>query len=40
VLNFQILGTPNTTLGQSNTGQVSGVSSTPRQLQFAAKIRF
>ncbi len=40
VLNFQILGTPNTTLGQSNTGQVSGVSSTPRQLQFAAKLRF
>lgn len=40
VLNFQILGTPNTTLGQSNTGQVSGVSSTPRQLQLAAKFMF
>ncbi|MFB3826622.1 MAG: carboxypeptidase regulatory-like domain-containing protein [Bryobacteraceae bacterium] len=40
VLNFQILGTPNTTLGQSNTGQVTGVTSTPRQLQLAAKIRF
>ncbi len=40
VLNFQILGTPNTTLGQANTGQVSGVTSTPRQLQLAAKIRF
>ncbi len=40
VLNFQILGTPNTTLGQANTGQVSGVSSTPRQLQLAAKFRF
>jgi hypothetical protein len=40
ILNFQILGTPNTTLGQSNTGQVSGVNSTPRQLQIAAKIAF
>jgi hypothetical protein len=40
VLNFQILGTPNTTLGQSNTGQVSGVTSTPRQLQLGAKITF
>ena len=40
VLNFQILGTPNTTLGQANTGQVSGVTSTPRQLQLAAKILF
>jgi hypothetical protein len=40
VLNFQILGTPNTTLGQTNTGQVSGVSSTPRQLQLGAKIVF
>jgi hypothetical protein len=40
VLNFQILGTPNTILGQSNTGQVSGVTSTPRQLQIAAKITF
>jgi hypothetical protein len=40
VLNLQILGTPNVTLGQSNTGQVSGVSSTPRQLQIAAKFMF
>ncbi|MGA2327883.1 MAG: TonB-dependent receptor [Bryobacteraceae bacterium] len=40
ILNFQILGTPNTTLGQSNTGQVSGVTSAPRQLQIAAKISF
>ncbi len=40
VLNLQILGTPNTTLGQSNTGQVSSVASTPRQLQIAAKFSF
>ena len=40
VFNFQILGTPGFTIGQSNAGVVSGIASTPRQLQMAAKITF
>jgi hypothetical protein len=40
VFNFQILGTPGFTIGQSNAGVVSGVASTPRQLQMAAKFTF
>jgi hypothetical protein len=39
-LNFQILGTPGTTIGNSNAGIVQSISSTPRQLQLAAKISF
>jgi hypothetical protein len=40
VLNFQILGTPGTTLLQSNTGVVQSIASTPRQLQIGAKFTF
>ena len=40
VFNFQILGTPGFTIGQSNAGVVVGVASTPRQLQMAAKFTF
>jgi hypothetical protein len=40
VLNFQILGTPATTIGQSNAGLITNISSTPRQLQLGAKVTF
>jgi len=40
VFNFQILGTPGTTIGQATAGVVSSVASTPRQLQIGAKISF
>ena len=40
ILNFQILGTPATTIGQSNAGQITNISSTPRQLQLGAKVTF
>ncbi|MBV9084455.1 MAG: TonB-dependent receptor, partial [Acidobacteriaceae bacterium] len=39
-LNFQILGDPGTTIGQSSAGVIQGITSTPRQLQLAAKITF
>jgi hypothetical protein len=40
VFNFQILGTPGTTIGQATAGVISTISSTPRQLQIGAKISF
>jgi hypothetical protein len=40
VFNFQTLGTPAFTIGQSCAGVVSGTTSTPRQLQMAAKFTF
>ena len=40
VFNFQILGTPGTTIGLSSAGVISSVASTPRQLQMAAKFSF
>ena len=40
VLNFQILGTPGTTIGQATAGVISSIASTPRQLQMGAKITF
>ena len=40
-LNFQILAVPaGITIGNTNAGQVNNVTSTPRQLQIAAKITF
>ena len=39
-LNFQILGTPGTTIGVASAGKVTSISSTPRQLQLGAKINF
>jgi hypothetical protein len=39
-LNFQILGTPGTTLLNANAGIVQSIASTPRQLQLGAKINF
>jgi len=38
--NFQILGTPGTTLGNSNFGVVQSIASTPRELQIGAKLTF
>lgn len=38
--NAQILGAPGTTIGNSNAGFVTSITSTPRQLQMAAKITF
>ncbi len=38
--NFQILGTPGTTIGVSNAGVIQGIDSTPRELQLGAKITF
>jgi hypothetical protein len=40
VFNFQILGTPGTTIGLATAGVVSSITSTPRQLQMAAKFTF
>jgi hypothetical protein len=41
VLNFQVMANPaGTTIGNANAGQVTGIASTPRQLQFGAKILF
>jgi hypothetical protein len=40
VFNIQILGTPGTTIGQASAGVISGISSTPRQLQLGAKLTF
>lgn len=38
--NFQILGTPGTTIGNSSAGVIQGIASTPRELQLGAKITF
>jgi len=38
--NFQILGTPGTTLGNSNFGVIQSIASTPRELQIGAKLTF
>ncbi|MBS1823422.1 MAG: carboxypeptidase regulatory-like domain-containing protein [Acidobacteria bacterium] len=38
--NAQILSAPGTTIGNSSAGFVTGLASTPRQLQMAAKITF
>jgi hypothetical protein len=40
VFNFQILGTPGTTIGQATAGVISTIASTPRQLQIGAKFMF
>ena len=40
VFNFQILGTPGTTIGQGSAGVISSIASTPRELQMGAKITF
>jgi hypothetical protein len=38
--NAQIIGSPGTTIGNSSAGLANGLSSTPRELQFGAKITF
>ena len=38
--NLQNLAAPNATLFQSNTGQVTGLATSPRELQFALKAIF
>jgi len=38
--NAMIMGTPGTTIGNSSAGLANGIASTPRELQFAAKITF
>lgn len=38
--NAMIMGGPGTTIGNSSAGLANGISSTPRQLQFGAKITF
>ena len=38
--NAQIIGSPGTTIGNSSAGLATGISSTPRELQFGAKITF
>jgi Carboxypeptidase regulatory-like domain len=41
VFNFQILGTPGTTIGTvSSQGKVTSIASTPRELQLGAKFTF
>jgi hypothetical protein len=40
VFNFQISGTPGTTIGLATAGVVSSIASTPRQLQIGAKFSF
>ena len=40
VFNFQILGTPGTTIGLATAGVISSIASTPRELQMGAKITF
>lgn len=40
VFNFQIWGTPGTTIGVSSAGVISSIASTPRQLQLGAKVTF
>ena len=38
--NAMIMGNPGTTIGNSSAGLVTSISSTPRELQFGAKITF
>jgi hypothetical protein len=38
--NAMIMGSPGTTIGNSSAGLATGISSTPRELQFGAKITF
>jgi hypothetical protein len=38
--NAMIMGSPGSTIGNSSAGLANGISSTPRQLQFGAKITF
>jgi hypothetical protein len=38
--NVMIMGGPGTTIGNSSAGLATGISSSPRQLQFGAKITF
>jgi len=38
--NAQIIGSPGTTIGNSSAGLATGISNTPRELQFGAKITF
>ncbi|MGH9582335.1 MAG: TonB-dependent receptor domain-containing protein [Bryobacteraceae bacterium] len=38
--NFQILGTPGTTIGNSSAGVIQDIASAPRELQLGAKITF
>lgn len=38
--NAMIMGGPGTTIGNSSAGLVNGIASTPRELQFGAKISF
>jgi hypothetical protein len=38
--NFQILGTPGTTIGNTGIGVVTSIASTPRELQIGAKVTF
>ena len=38
--NAMIMGSPGATIGNSSAGLANGISSTPRQLQFGAKITF
>lgn len=40
VFNIQILGTPNATIGSGSTGVISGIASSPRELQFGARFTF
>jgi len=38
--NAMIMGSPGTTIGNSSAGLANGIASTPRELQFGAKITF
>lgn len=38
--NAMIMGSPGTTIGNSSAGLATGITSTPRELQFGAKITF
>ena len=40
VLNQEVFGSPNTTLSSPSFGQITSSNTTPRQLQFAAKLLF
>lgn len=40
VYNAMIIGSPNTTIGNSSAGLATGIGNSPRELQFGAKITF
>jgi hypothetical protein len=40
LMNTAVFGTPGTTVGTPTFGVVSATANTPRQLQFALKIKF